>query len=246
VVQDRVAGRPLDLPPEPPEAPVKRCVVNYANGGWYPYGQARLAGQCTRFGVDFIGETGDVPCGYAPHFLIPYAFKAAMVELALARGYETVCWMDASANVQHDPTPLFEIAERLGAFVSANYGIKTGKWSSDACLAEYGLSREEAWNIEHCSALVCAFCPSHTIGGPIWNEYSAAARKGTAFVGPHSYGVPSSPCAVEGHRHDQTVLSIIANKYHIPLQPNGPYLDYGRDRPAAIVAAYPWEARLDG
>lgn len=223
----------------------KRCIVNYAdNRGWYPKGQARLASQCEKFGVEFLPFSGDAPCGYAPHALVPYAFKAACVEAAIRRGYDTVCWMDASANLQHHPGPIFDLAEKEGAFVSMNYGIKTGKWSTDQCLVEFGLTRQEAWAIEHCSALVCAFCPSHPIGGPLWNEYSAAAKKGTALIGPHNAkDAPHlfnkwDPTGVEGHRHDQTVLSILAAKYGVPLQPHT-VLDYGPDRPDAIVAAYP-------
>jgi hypothetical protein len=222
----------------------KRCVVNYARGGWYEQGQARLHQCCDRFGVPFLGFTGDPPCGYSRHDQVPYAFKAACVEAAIRQGFDTICWMDSSAVIQHDPSPIFQIAESLGAFVSQNYGILTGKWSTDACLEEFGLTREEAWKVPHCSALVCAFCPSHSVGGSLWNEYSAAAKKGTALVGPHrATDNPSlfnrwSLEGVEGHRHDQTVLSILAHKYGIPLQPHT-FLDYGKERPAVIVAAYP-------
>lgn len=211
-------------------------------GERYLMGQARLNKLCNKWGIPFIGFTGDPPCGYPRHDQVPYAFKAACVDDALRKGYESVCWMDASACIQHDPAPIFEIAERLGAFVSQNYGILTGKWSTDACLAEFGLTREEAWKIEHCSALVCAFCPSHPVGESLWNEYSAAARKGTALIGPHRYepGAEPSP-GVEGHRHDQTVLSILAAKYGIPLQLHT-FMDYG-DRPDAIVAAIPMPDR---
>lgn len=227
----------------------KRCIVNFVtNTGWYPRGQARLAAQCERFGVDFLPFQDDCPVPtYAPHSLVPYAFKCAAVEAALNRGYETVCWMDASANIQHHPGPIFDVAESLGAFVSMNYGILTGKWSTDQCLVEFGLTRQEAWAIEHCSALVCAFCPSHPVGKLLWDEYSAAARKGTALVGPHNAkDAPGmfnkwDPTGVEGHRHDQTVLSILAAKHGIKLQPHEMGLDYGRERPNAIVAAYPAE-----
>lgn len=231
----------------------KRCIVNWADlgnppGERYLMGQARLNRLCDKYGIPFVAGTGDPPCDYPKHSDVPYAFKAAMIESAIRRGYETVCWMDASACIQHDPSPIFEIAERCGAFISQNYGIKTGKWSTDACLAEFGLTREEAWQIEHCSALVCAFCVTHPIGEAVWNEYSAAARKGTAFRGPHKIAAAPdlfskwSNQDVEGHRHDQTVLSILAHRYGIPLQPHT-FMDYGDQRPDAIVAAIPMPDR---
>ncbi len=219
---------------------MKRCIVNYANGGWYRQGQARLHDLCLKFGVDFLGFDDIVPCGFMPHTIVPYAFKAACVRAAINKGYETVCWMDASAVIQHDPSPIFDIAESVGAFVSQNYGIKTGTWSTDECLRLFGLNREQAFKIEHCSALVCAFCPSHEVGGRLWQEYEAAAIDGRALIGPTSFNpkVQTEWGVVEGHRHDQTVLSILAHRHGIPLQPHT-FMNYGKEVPDAIVAAYP-------
>ena len=44
----------------------------------------------------------------------------------------------------------------------------------------------------------------------------------------------------QGHRHDQSVLSLLAHKMGVPLQPHT-FLDYGRDKPGAVIAAYPPE-----
>lgn len=227
--------------------PRRRCIVNYADGGWYRRGQDRLRLLCEKYGIHFRGYTDVPPRHYPPHQIVPYAFKAACVQDAVLSGYDTVCWMDASAVIQHDPAPIFEVAESLGAFVSANYGIKTGTWCTDEALRYFGLSRDEAFRIPHCSALVCCFCVSHIVGAKLWDDYNAAALSHPSpFLGPHSaksaphlFAPDTMGRLIEGHRHDQTALSILAWKYGIPLQPNNRFVDYGQDRPDAIIAAYP-------
>lgn len=249
----------------------KRCVVNFARGGWYPQGQARLRDRCAELGVDFIGFGPEYPVAipayydarlnrevpeirWPTHEVTPYAFKAFSIAEAARRGYETVCWMDASAYPQHKLDPIFEEAERNGCWISDNYGHRTGRWSTDECLSFMGLTREEAWETPHCSALVCCFAVNQPhrplfdgyplrppTGFDVWPAYWAIAQDGRALRGPHKlpdYGKPGK--SVEGHRHDQTVLSILSHRAGVKFQPNGAGgLDYGRERPEAIVAAYP-------
>lgn len=217
-----------------------RCIVNFAQGGNYPAGQRRLARQCGQLGIPFIGYH-EYPRGCPDHHTSPYAFKPHCIKHAMeAHGYDTVLWMDASANIQKHPLPIFEVAERDGVFMSANYGIRTGKWSTDECLAKHGITREQAWEIEHCSALIFCVSRLHPLGRQIQDEYLAASLDGVSFPGPHRYAEGREPSkGVEGHRHDQTVLSILAWKHGVKLHPNTVWLDYGKACPNAIVAADP-------
>lgn len=218
---------------------MRRCVVNFARDGWYPAGQHRLGLICRELGVDFLGYTA-YPAGCPRHQDVPYAFKPYSMRSAIVAGYSSVLWMDASAVPQKPLGPVFDLMESEGAFVSANYGIPTGRWASDLCLKTMGVTRAEAWEIPHCSALVFGVCVEHPTGAALFSEYLRRAQQGDAFRGPWSYAPDQAPApGVEGHRHDQTVLSIVAHRMGVPLRPNGPWLDYGRDKPDAVVAAYP-------
>lgn len=244
-----IEGKPVQ------PVPLRRCVVNYADGGpdhTYYKGQLRLGSILRSSGIPFLSYT-IVPGDFPPHQIVPYAFKPACVDDAFSRGFETVLWMDSSAVPQHDLSPIFEIAEARGAFISANYGHSTGTWATDESLAYFGVTRKQAWDIPHCSALVCAFCIANPVGLALWEEYrKAALAVPSPFLGPHRFSDSDRPDSagdprkVEGHRHDQTALSILAWRYGIPLQPNKvdaknpvAFLDYGKDQPHAIVAAYP-------
>lgn len=216
-----------------------RCVVNYAEGSWYPRGQARLASILASQGVPFLAFSGSPP-GMPPHRDHPYYFKPWCIQQAWDRGYTDVLWMDASAVPQRPVSLLFEVVASEGLLVIDNPGHTTGRWATDESLRIMGLTREQAFRTPHCAALVCGFSKAHPTGREVyraWREYGDAG----AFAGPwtNKDGSCSPDPRVEGHRHDQTVLSVVAHRQGVAFKPMGVFLDYGRERPDAYVAAYP-------
>lgn len=222
-------------------------IVNFGRGGWYPDGTRRLFRQCRDFGVPFQGWD-NYPPECPTHFDVPYAFKPAVVRHARKEGFDIVVWADSSASLQHDPVPLFDHIREHGVFVSAN-GWNCAQWTSDECLRIMGVTRDEAEKMPHASALVIGFDFRDVTACTLFSKWAEGATNG-AYIGPWK-NIPKTEkqtfreawCSDDprclGHRHDQSVLSIVTNLMKIPHVPMGKFLDYGADKKDAIFAAYP-------
>lgn len=217
-----------------------RTVVTLAVGGGFSQGQARLLARLavTDPGLAVAAVRGRWPEGCPSHDDLPYAFKIWMMRRAFDAGAGTVLWMDSSAVPRRSVAPLFEIAEREGAFVSDNYGWKNGQWATDAFLSVMGTTRDEQMAVPHCSALVFGVCVGHPKGAALFAEMERLARVPEVMAGARENGGRS--CSADprclGHRHDQTLLSLLAHRMAVPLQPNELYVHYGRKGDSVIAA----------
>lgn len=214
---------------------VSRVVVNFAHGGWYAQGQERLRKIIAGLGLPFIG-LAEYPEGCPSHAEVQYAFKPATVAFARQCGYREIIWMDCSAVPTGPLDPIFEVMEEHGAFVSANYGWLSKQWTTDECFQTMGMSRSQHGEVPHCATGVVGFNLDHPKGLAICDSWYHYGLKTLAFRGPHKIdSVGKNP---EGHRHDQSVMSLLAWAHDVPLQPNDRFMDYGPDC-KALVRMYP-------
>lgn len=223
-----------------------RAIVNYASGQWYPAGQERLARSIaehspgiTVLGYPTCGGVDDAPT----HQEIPYAFKPLCMLQALDRmmhglsfdfgndlSTATLLWCDASVWAIKDIAPLFEHIEREGhAFFHSGFNV--AQYTNDATLDEFDILREEAKGIDMISSgcfgldmrrlesrVLLAFWQkkSYLFSGA-WNNNSRSESKD-----PYC----------QGHRHDQSVLSLLAYYKAMGCLPHkGSFFEYDSDQP---------------
>ena len=141
---------------------------------------------------------------------IPYGFKPFCVKRALDTGYNQVLWLDTSVRSIGPIWPVFDAISDDGYFLVYGGG-NAGLWSSDACLASFGMSREESLAVKEIGGAVLGFDYHHPNGKLLFDEYLAHIQD---FKGSwdNERGQVSVDPRVRGHRHDQTVLSMIAHK----------------------------------
>ena len=191
---------------------MKRAIVNFAKGGWYPTGQKRLVKsfEDRAYDGDFC-LYGTVPeLGCPSHEHVPYGFKAYALKKAMDDGYDQVVWADASVWLCSDHQRIWDQLDKDGYMFHLN-GWNSGIWCCDAALPLLELTREEAFKIPHMMATVMGLDFRNDLANEFLDQYYQHALKGT-FCGPwtNNNNEASSHPDVLGHRHDQTVASVVA------------------------------------
>lgn len=190
----------------------RTCVLNFAGGGWYPRGQRRLVNSFRAAGYtgDFLLWDGVLPPGSPPHAEVPFAFKAHALAWALARGYRRLIWADASIVAVRRLDGYLAAVDRLGQ-VLGRTKYPTGEYASDACLAAFGVKRDQAMALHDVASGLVAFDAEHAGARRLLDRWIDLGREGTLFKGAkwNEDGSVSKDPRVRGHRHDQSVLSLL-------------------------------------
>lgn len=209
----------------------KTVILNFANHvGRYGQMQQRL-----RQALDRVGYTGDIlffnheehislqcpyhksedPKHHSDGKVVPYAFKAYAMKLSIDRGYDNIIWMDAAVYPSKDITAFIHHIETRGYLFFDNIGFSIGDYTSDACLKKWGWTRDQAFRSPMIMACVMGISRHNATAMEWFAEYYAAATDGVSYLGAWNNlnGEVSEDLRVKGHRHDQSVASIIlANK----------------------------------
>ncbi len=210
------------------------AIVSVAIGGWYPRGVARMIQAFDRVspGFTLISFINNLPPG-APANVIEdgydytgYCAKPFAVMNAQAAGHDAVILLDAAFYPIRPIHPLLDHIAQHGYYFCKN-GNNVGEWASDRCLMRTGTTREDAFTMEEISSYCvgfnfndgrcidllqrwCGFAQDRlTIPGhhtSDWNTTIAPRNEG------RNKGFVSKDYRVKGHRHDQTVLSILAHR----------------------------------
>jgi hypothetical protein len=217
-----------------------RCVVSLATDrDFYPLSLDRL-GESLRH-VGFRGAflpwaPGAFPPDCPSQLEVPFAFKPFCVAEARARGAKTVLWLDSSCLVVRSLDPIFREIETNGYVLFKNGSHRVGEWASDHTLSEFGLSRDRALTLPEVNAAVVGLHLDSPLGVEFLESWLAAARKETPFRGiPEAFeswddyedvkwnrtGRASPDARVHGHRHDQTVAGILADRLGMELTLEG-------------------------
>ena len=191
----------------------KRCILNFSNDR-YVRGQNRLIDSLKTVGYrgDWLMDTNVEDIPFKSHAEINYGFKAGMINKALNLGYESILWIDASVYAAKDVTPIFDYIDNNGYFVF-QYGqqssVTSGEWCADVALEPLGITRDESYKIPHAYATL--FGLNLKKHAEFFKEYLRLAEDGAAFTAPwHNHkGEASIDSRVKGHRHDQTVMSVL-------------------------------------
>lgn len=190
---------------------MNRCIVTVATGD-YVRGQSRILAS-THLCANLMAWAGHLPEGSPPHRLIPYAFKAYALSAAKSAGYRFVMWLDASILPLQSMEPIWNRIERDGYWIPANVGYSNYRWTGLSAYADLGVTEDENKQIQHVVSGAYGMDLHHPIGAKIFDEVFRLANT-NAHVGPwwNVNGEAHPAPAVEGHRHDQTALSVVAHR----------------------------------
>lgn len=205
---------------------MKKVIVSFADeAGKYRDGMRRLRGSLIEaaFDGDFVAYTSFKEIDSPPHKgdgAVPYAFKAHAINKAIMdHGEGLYLWLDSPIYATGSLAPIFEHIQTEGYIFFDNIGFSIGDFTSDACLDKWGISREEAFNIN--MTMACAYGFSTESGEAMWlmHKYIEASEDGVSYLGDWYNGnrqVSADP-RVRGHRHDQSVQSILIHKNNLKL-----------------------------
>lgn len=193
---------------------MKKAVINFSSGR-YIEGQNRLRESlmATGYDGDVLFENYELGFMCPSHQKVNYGFKAFLLQHAKFLGYDLILWLDASVCVQKNIQPVFDYIKTNGYFILENVN-NTGAWCNDKALAPLGITRDESFSIPHIFSGVFGFdvrmC-RNDVHGLINEFYIMASCKPDAFNGhkKNDRGESSKDKRVMGHRHDQTVLSVL-------------------------------------
>ena len=151
---------------------------------------------------------------YTAYAAKPFAMHALQFD-----GCDIAILLDAAFYPVRDIKPLIDHIEEVGYYF-CNNEFKVGEWCSDACMKEFGLTREALWQIPELSSYCVGLDLRRGECKQLLAQWRSAAYNQRMIAGRHTaggvgrnHGFVSDDPAVKGHRHDQTVLSIIAYQF---------------------------------
>ena len=194
-------------------------VVTYATGRFI-VGRNRLVDSCRKLGQSIVCY--DNEAGFTRHSDFPYYFKvdallAASKHAEVLKQAKILIWADASvfATGKGSLTPIFEYIEREGYWLQKN-GCNNAEWCNDASLDGFSFTRKEASNQCQVDAACYGIAPDHPTGKLILDELVSHQK---LFKGAwtNDQRTESLDHRCQGHRHDQSVLSLIAAKHQLNI-----------------------------
>jgi hypothetical protein len=151
--------------------------------------------------------------------VVPYAFKAWAIMEALKKGYENIIWMDSAIYATKPLNDFIKYIEDNGYVFFDNIGFSIGDYTSDACLNKFNWTRQEAFENKMIMACLMGFNSKNHDAVEFIKRYFEAATDGVSFPGSwhNTNGEVSSDMRVKGHRHDQSVASIIIKDLNLKI-----------------------------
>jgi hypothetical protein len=192
-----------------------RAIVNLATGSWYPLGQRRLNASLDNVGFTGLREfyVGEASVGAPLHKDANYVFKAHAVNRTKG---DLMLWCDAANWAVKDLEPIWQAIEEDG-YVFFQHGHKIGTWTNDLTLQHFGWSRGQAMQREMLSSGIWGVDRSRSVGYTLWEHFYGYRN---LFHGAwnNTDGSESPDPRCKGHRHDQSILSILAWEYGCRLR----------------------------
>lgn len=202
---------------------MKHCIVNFSDIK-FQKGQDRLRESLIQQNYlgDFISFSEFSQVGSKVHLEVPYQFKVFAIEKVRQMGYDIVLYCDASIWAIKDVMPVITYIIEKG-YLMEYCGFSAGQFSTDLCLKEFNLSRDEAMNIPLHSAGFTGLNFQNNLAQNFFDKWLDLAKKEITFKG--DWNNNNKQCSQDerclGHRHDQTTASIIA--YELNMERINPY-----------------------
>ena len=227
----------------------KRCIISWATRGRedYPQGLKKLIPSLLKtntmeplgfiiFCPDFEADEFEgvkinrkIPDNFPipSHQAVPYGFKPWLFRLAFNGGFDQVLWCD-STIVCHKPLdPIWKIMEERGIFAADNPGCPMRVWTADDAMRKMGCPFEKPEDAMFNEIMACALGIDirHPKSREAFSEWWDLCNDGVTFAGREGSKRPE----FRGHRHDQSAMSWLVEKYGIEREAYGRLLYHGTD-----------------
>jgi len=193
---------------------MKHCIVNFSNS-YFIKGQERLVQSLidNHYQGDILTFNEYEEVGSKTHQEVPYQFKVYAIEKARQMGYDIVLYCDASLFAIKDVMPTINYIIENGHLMEL-CGFSAGQYCSDTCLSELNVTRDEAFDIGLYSAGFTGLNFRNPTSLYFFEQWYFHAMREKAFIG--DWNNNNKQCSDDerclGHRHDQSVSSILAHK----------------------------------
>jgi len=230
----------------------RRCIISYASFGRepYPLGLPRIIDSAKRnghgwdFNNCFLILSPDYPgheisgvsinkmlpsyIDFPSHQKVPYGFKPWLFKIAFDLGLEQVLWCDSTIVIHKPLDRIWQIAEERGLFVGRNPGCPMRVWTSDDAMDQMGCPYKEPHEAMFDEIAACALAIDirHETAKKVFKEWFTLCNDGVTFAGRGGSTRPD----FRAHRHDQSAMSWLCQKYKVDYEPYG-VLCYHSDIP---------------
>jgi hypothetical protein len=163
------------------------------------------------------------------HTEIPYAFKPHAINEIRKKGFEIIIWMDSPVYCIKSIDKFIEYININGFIFFDNLGYKIGDYTSDECLNNYLMTRDVSFKHPMIMACLMGFNFKNEKATKLFDRYLSATRILGCYEGDwtNESNQVSQDNRVKGHRHDQSVMSILLAKENIkPLHPHSTFFAY--------------------
>lgn len=152
-----------------------------------------------------------------PHSINPYQFKPYAIMRAIEMGYKKIVWCDSTIRLVDSPDKLWpEVSKEYSGILSwNNLGFPLSEWITDAQLC-FGGEKDNPEGMKQIMACCIMFDFSDiNLTDMVFSDWIDASNNGF-----FKDNVSSNP-NFKAPRHDQSMLSLLLNRYGIKIK------DYG-------------------
>lgn len=184
---------------------MKKAVVTFANGEYSPLINRQQTEFQKHLNCDYFHFSNFEEINSPSHSNIPYAFKPYAIKKVKDMGYDIVLWADSPVYPIKNMTPILNKLKTKGVLLIDNVGWSIASYTNDKCLELLQMDKKKAEKSKMVMACFMAFDFRTELANKIFDEYYHHATTG-AYNGEWT-----------NHRHDQSVISILAVKHKIRL-----------------------------
>ena len=207
-------------------------------GLWYTSGVERLHGSLIHHGWPYDIKTwrDEWPDHNFDRGCI-YNIKASAFHWAIAQGYKTIIWGDASIYAQAKIDPFVERIKSDGYWIGMS-GYNAAQTCSDKCLGYFGVDRDWAEKVPDAATGLFGADLGNPVAHKFIETWVRAGRDG-AFTGSRFHAGQSKDPRFFFGRQDQSCATVIAGKLGMRLNNFSEYVAFRWD-------AYPSIFRCEG
>lgn len=204
-------------------------LVNFSNED-YKQSRLKLNDSAKRFGIErimsydedsirsteFYKKNSEIflqPKGFGLWLWKPYIIQQALEQ---SNEDDIIIYSDSGIEIIRELTPLLQICEKMEILLFANGNLRNRYWTKRDCFVLLNLDAARYWNSVQVDAAFCLFKNTNTTKFFVaeWLNYCTDIR----IIGDQSnvMGKPNF-FGFHRHRHDQSVLSLLALRAEIPV-----------------------------
>ena len=205
-------------------------ILTVATHTFYPRFQRRLLNSLrdTGYSGRIKSWTGRRPVNCPPHNEVPYGFKLWALREAKQED-NLLLWLDSGLYAIKPIDPIIDCIKRDGYYLVRSEE-RLVKWCDAGVLAHYGVGEDEAKQAYLPSGAIIGLDVSNPIGAMIFDTLWDACKRGfyKNTVSVHS--------GAEGHRGDEAILGVIAQKHGLKLHTTGDHFGSDQEpRPTTVL-----------